>query len=372
METVKKKILLVAPVLDIGGAEKVVRDVAWYADSQKYEVHLLILREKVGIYERQLLEKGCKSFHVPEPSDNYVNYLKALLQIMRREKYYAVHVHTMFSSGWVMLAAKLCGVPVRVAHAHSALRDGQSVVKTIYEAVMRFLILSCATDLVACGVKAGQRLYGPRAYKKRGQLVLNGIDIPAFAYSEDSRRGIRAQLNVGDCFVLGHAGHLADVKNQSFLLELMPLILERRPDARLLLLGEGADRPMLEKKIRDMKLQDHVIMTGNVTNVADYLNAMDVFVFPSLYEGLPLSILEVQANGLPCVISNRVPEDVFLTDLIHPLSLEDSKKLWVEKILSVRRDQPYSYNEKLRGSDYTVETAMEKIYRIYEKGKRND
>ena len=127
-----KKILLVAPVLAIGGAEKVVRDVAWYADSQKYEVHLLILREKVGIYERQLLEKGCKSFHVPEPSDNYVNYLKALLQIMRREKYYAVHVHTMFSSGWVMLAAKLCGVPVRVAHAHSALRDGQSVVKTIF------------------------------------------------------------------------------------------------------------------------------------------------------------------------------------------------------------------------------------------------
>ena len=166
---------------------------------------------------------------------------------------------------------------------------------------------------------------------------------------------------------MGHAGHLADVKNQSFLLELMPLILERRPDARLLLLGEGADRPMLEQKIRDMKLQDHVTMTGNVTNVADYLSAMDVFVFPSLYEGLPLSILEVQANGLPCVISDRVPEDVFLTDLIHPLSLEDSGDIWVDEILKQTRTDTERYNRQLRGSDYAVETAMEKIYHIYER-----
>ena len=367
-----KKVLLVTPVLDIGGAEKVVRDIAWYADLKNYEVHLLILREKVGIYERQLLEKGCKSFHVPEPSENYVNYLKALFQIMRREKYYAVHVHTMFSSGWSMLAAKLSGVPVRVTHAHSALRDGHGFVKSIYEAVMRFLILTCATDLVACGVKAGQRLYGPRAYEKRGQLVLNGIDIPAFSYCEDSRTAIREQLNAKDCFILGHAGHLAEVKNQSFLLNLMPLILEKKPNARLFLLGEGEDRPMLEQKIRDMKLQDHVVMTGNVTNVADYLSAMDVFVFPSLYEGLPLSILEVQANGLPCVISDRVPEDVLLTDLIHPLSLEDPKEVWIERILSVKRSQPQAYNHCLRGSDYAVETAMEKIYRIYEKGQTKD
>lgn len=366
METVKKKILLVAPVLDIGGAEKVVRDVAWYADPEKYEVHLLILREKVGIYERQLLEKGCKSFHVPEPSENYANYLKALLQIMRRENYHAVHVHTMFSSGWVMLAAKLCGVPVRVTHAHSALDDGKSLLKSFYESVMRLLILSCSTDLVACGVKAGQRLYGPRAYEKRGQLVLNGIDIPAFAYCEEKREAIRKQLNAEETFILGHAGHLVEVKNQSFLLDLMPLILKKRPNALLLLLGEGEDRPTLEGKIRDMKLQDHVVMTGNVTNVADYLSAMDVFVFPSLYEGLPLSILEVQANGLPCVISDRVPEDVFLTDLIHPLSLEDSGDIWVDEILKQTRTDTERYNRQLRGSDYAVETATRKIYKLYD------
>lgn len=363
----RKKILLIAPVLDIGGAEKVVRDIAWYADPNQFEVHLLILREKVGLYEQQLLEKGCKSFHVPEPSENYAAYFRSLLRLMRQERYHAVHVHTMFSAGWAMLAAKIAGVPVRVCHAHSALTDRKSLVKTVYETVMRGLILTCSTDLVACGVKAGQRLYGEKVFAEKGQLVLNGIDVPAFAYCSENRNAIRQQLCMENSWVIGHAGHLAEVKNQSFLLKLMPLLLEKRPNAHLLLLGEGPDRPMLEKKIRDMGLKDHVTMTGNVTNVAAYLSAMDVFVFPSLYEGLPLSILEVQANGLPCVISDRVPEDVFLTELIHPLSLEAPLERWRDEILGAERQQPERYNRQLQNSAYTVKNAMEKIYRIYER-----
>ena len=122
-----------------------------------------------------------------------------------------------------------------------------------------------------------------------------------------------------------------------------------------------------EQKIQNMNLEHSVIMTGNVTNVADYLSAMDVFVFPSLFEGLPLSILEVQANGLPCVISDSVPKDVFLTDLIHPLSLKDSKKQWIDKILTMQRTDSAAYNQMLQQSEYTVEKAMAKVYRIYDK-----
>lgn len=367
-----KYILQIAAKLYIGGAEKVARDIALCADPEKYEFHYVVFGDEVGTYEHQLLEKGCKVFHLAEPSDSYHNYIKALMALMRQYRYHAVHVHTMFSSGWVMLAAKLYGIPVRVTHAHSALDDGKRPLKSIYEAVMRFLILSCSTDIVGCGIKAGQRLFGETAWDKRGNLILNGIDVAGFAYNAKKRETVRTQMRLGDRLVLGHAGHLAEVKNQSFLLDLMPLILEKKPNACLLLLGEGEDRLMLERKVLDLKLEDHVIMTGNVTNVADYLSAMDVFVFPSLYEGLPLSILEVQANGLYCVISDRVPEDVFLTDLIHPLSLEDPKEVWIEKILSAKRSQPQAYNDCLRDSDYAVETAMDKIYRIYEKGQAND
>ena len=363
-----KKILVIASKLHIGGAEKVCRDIGIYADREKYAVDYVVFGDAVGDYESQVEAAGCRVFHLPEPSEGYPAHLRALQKLMKENRYHAVHVHTMFSCGWAMLAAKMNGVPVRIAHSHSALADGGSLVKKIYEKVMRALILGCATDLVGCGVKAGQRLFGERTFAKRGNLILNGIDVAAFAYDEGKRTAIREELGAGDRFILGHSGHLAAVKNQSFLLDLMPLVLEKKPDALLLLLGEGEDRPMLEQKIRDLGLEDHVCMTGNVTNVADYLSAMDVFVFPSLFEGLPLSILEVQANGLPCVISDGVPEDVFLTDLIRPLSLKQEKEVWLDAILAAHRGDTQKYNRQLLNSDYAVQAAMEKICAIYEKG----
>ena len=361
----KERILIVAASLRIGGAEKVARDISLYAPPEKYEFHYLVFGDAVGEYEAGIIQNGNKVLHWPQPSQNYIRFFIDLLKLMKKEKYHVVHAHNMFNCGFTMLAAAVAGVPIRISHAHSALRSNPGIVKSIYEKVMQFLILRCSTDYVACGVAAEERLFGRR---KDVKLILNGIDIQEFAYNAEKRMEIRKQWNLGDCFVLGHVGHLADVKNQAFLLDLMPLILEGRPDARLLLLGEGEDRAMLEQKIRDMDLEDSVIMTGNVSNVSDYLSAMDVFVFPSLYEGLPLSVLEVQANGLPCIISDSVPKDVFLTDLIHPLSLTDAKECWVNEILSVKRQDPESYNQLLSQSEYAVERAMEKVYQIYEKG----
>ena len=365
----KKRILVIISRLHIGGAEKVARDLALYANREKYQFDYLLFSDRVGEYEAQLEAAGCGMIRIDEPSCGYGKHIRVLRRIMRENHYDIVHAHTMFNCGWSMWVAKRCGVPVRIAHSHSALDDGNGLIKRVYEAVMRFLILTCSTDLVGCGEKAGRRLFGEKAWVKRGNLILNGIDVASFAYDAQKRNTIRKQLALGDRFVMGHAGHLVDVKNQSFLLDLMPEVLKHRPDAILLLLGDGGDRPMLEQKIRDMGLENHVIMTGNVTNVADYLSAMDVFVFPSLFEGTPLSILEVQANGLPCVISDSVPPDVFLTDLIHPLSLQDPKDTWVDLILNQQRTDTQRYNEQLRGSDYAVETAMEKIHRIYNKRK---
>lgn len=364
----KTRVLIIAASLKIGGAEKVARDIALYVSTDQYEFHYVVYGNEIGAYESQLLDRGCQIFHIPKPAESYSRYLHTLWKLIQKNQYHVVHAHNMFNCGLSMLVAARAGVPVRIAHAHSALKDGCGLIKRIYESTMRFLILRCATDIVACGVAAGQRLFGEKAFAQRGMLILNGIDVPSFAFDVEKRETVRGQLNAHSRFILGHAGHLAEVKNQSFLLDLMPLVLEKRPDALLLLLGEGEDRPVLEEKIHEMRLKDHVVMAGNVSNVADYLSAMDVFVFPSLYEGLPLSVLEVQANGLPCVLSDSVPEDVFLTDLLHPLSLHAPKHQWVDAIVSASRGDMASYNRQLQSSEYAVETAMEKIYNIYEKG----
>lgn len=361
-----KYILQIAAHLTIGGAEKVCRDIGLYADPAEYETHYIIFDEDIGDFGREVTEKGCKIFKLREPSENYGEYFRELKSIMAKYPYTAVHAHTMFSIGWVMLAAKQMKIPVRVSHAHSALIDGNGLVKSVYETLMRRLILSCATDLVACGEKAGIRLYGEKAYKKRGNLILNGIDTAAFAFCDTKRNEIRERYGLTDKFVLGHTGRLAEVKNQAFILELMPLILKKRSNAVLMLIGDGDDRVKLSEKAKELKISDKVIFVGNTTNVQDYLSAMDIFVFPSLYEGLPLSILEVQANGLPCIISDTVPPDVFLTDLIHPLSLGDTKEKWVDKILSAQRIFGKDYSQELKNSGFDLNTAMEKVYRIYE------
>ena len=361
-----KYILQIAAHLTIGGAEKVARDIGMYANPEEYETHYVIFDEDIGDYGREVIENGCKIFKFREPSEDYREYFRELKKLMAKYPYTAVHAHTMFSIGWVMLAAKQMNIPVRVSHAHSALIDGKSIVKSLYESVMRTLILAYSTDLVACGEKAGERLYGKNAYKKRANLILNGINTEIFRFSEEKRNEIRQKLNLQDKFVIGHTGRLAEVKNQSFLIELMPEILKQRENAVLLLLGDGDDREMLEEKVCTLNLKDKVIFAGSVRNVQDYLNAMDVFAFPSLYEGMPLSILEVQANALPCVISDTVPPDVFLTDLIHPLSLNDSRDKWIETIISLKRNNSKDYPQELKNAGFDTQTAMEKVYRIYE------
>ena len=361
-----KYILQIAAHLTIGGAEKVARDIGMHANGEEYEIHYVIFDDDIGDYGKEVLNKGCKIFKFREPSENYLEYFTELKKLMGKYRYTAVHAHTMFSIGWVMLAAKQMGIPVRVSHAHSALIDGTGFVKSIYEFIMRKLILIFSTHLVTCGEKAGIRLYGEKAYKKRGILILNGIDTESFRFSEAIRNTLQQKLNLQNKFVIGHTGRLAEVKNQSFLIDLMPDILKQKENAVLLLLGDGDDREKLEKKVAALNLNDKVIFAGGVTNVQDYLNVMDVFAFPSLYEGMPLSILEVQANGLPCVISDTVPPDVFLTDLIKTLSLQDEKQIWVETILNSHRTDKNDYPTELKNAGFDLQTAMKKVYSLYE------
>lgn len=361
------KVLILCASLKIGGAEKVAQSIALCAPEEEFEFHYLVFHEDSGQYEAELIQKGCRIHRLPEPSDNYFHFVRELSRLIRTHNFHVVHAHTMFNCGLVMLIAKLRGVPVRITHSHSALINGRSIVKTVYEALMRFLILTCSTDLVSCGIQAGNRLFGEKAFQKRGQLILNGVDVSRFRFHEESRCRIRSERNLGSSFVLGHVGHLSEVKNQSFLIRLMPGILQHRPDAVLLLLGDGEDRPMLEKLVKELALEQHVVFTGNVFNVEDYLSAMDVFVFPSLFEGMPLSLLEVQANGLPCVVSDSVPGDVFVTDLVHPLSLEEPDHAWIRQILSIRRTDPGQYCRQLTDSEFSTENGMEKIYQLYRK-----
>lgn len=360
----KIKVLIISSKLHIGGAEKVAADIGFNADKNLFEIHYLVFGDKIGEYESELEDCGCKIIHIPEPAESFVNYLKNLKKLIRKYKYSVIHAHTMFNIGWAMALGKRCGVPIRVAHAHSQLLEKRNLKTRIYEAIMRFLILTCSTDLVSCGKAAGERLYGKKVFKKKGQLILNGTDCKSFAYSEEKRKMIRAELGLGDAFIIGHAGHLAPVKNQSFLIELMPDILKKNPNAFLLLLGNGPDKAMLEQKIAELQLEENVIMTGNVRNVADYLSATDVFAFPSLYEGMPLTLIEAQANGLPTLVSENITQQLMITDLISNKNISQGAAKWAEFINNDAKQRRF-YTDKIREAGFDIRTEAERLQNIY-------
>lgn len=343
-----KKVLILPGALSVGGAEKMARDIGRFAPTGKWEFHYLVFGDRVGAYEGELTERGYTIFHVGQPSHNYIAYVRDLLHLMKREEYAVVHAHTMFSCGWAMLAAKLAGVPKRIAHAHSALKEPRNLGRRCYEFVMGRLILHCATDFAACSPGAGRRLFGRKTWEKRGVLLPNGICAEAFAFDEGKRQRIRTRYGLEGRYVIGHAGHLCPVKNQSFLLELLGELLEIRPNAHLLLLGEGEDREKLEEMARTLGLESRVTMPGNVGDVGAHLSAMDVFAFPSLYEGAPLALLEARANGLPCIVSQGAEEN----------GLPLKKKIWWQAIMGAKRGSAQPVLD--------IRQAMERVYGLYE------
>ena len=363
-----KKVLVIIGSLKIGGQEKVGKEIGLHIDRDKYEIHYLVFDENKEAYEQELNRAGIQVFHFPEPSRGYIQYLKKLAELMKKNSYDIVHAHTMFNCGWAMLLAWYMKVPCRISHSHSIkMADHHySILAKVYQFVMQKLIHIFGTEFIGCGKAAGEWLFGKKFFEKHGKVIYNGIDTQQFRFSSRTRNEMRKQLNLEKHFVIGHVGHFMKVKNQKFLISLMPGILERRSEAVLLLLGDGELKEENWEYCKELGIADRVIMAGNVSNVADYLCAMDVFVFPSLYEGMPLSVIEVQCNGLPCIISDAVPDDVFLTDLITPIGLNEPKQRWIDEICRTSRKNEESYGDKMMKSGFDKRVMLKRIYSIYD------
>lgn len=366
-----KKALHIIGKLKIGGAETVAMNIYRHIDRHNFEFHYLVFGDSIDEYEEEVKLLGGKVLHIPRPRKGHLNFYQNLNYIMSSYgPYDIVHSHTLFNSGIAMHAAKKNHIKIRVTHSHSIQNSvTSSFARKIYEAIMRKVINRNATHLIACSKAAGHFLYGRKAFDNRGLMLNNGVDVEKFRYNEFFREEIRNNLKIIDRFVIGHVGHLIAVKNQMFLLEVFRHIYKKNKMAILLLVGDGSDREKLESAAARYGLKNSVIFTGNVNAVYKYLNAMDIFVFPSLYEGLPLAVVEAQANGLPCIISDAVPSDVQLTDIVEPFSLKKTPIEWAEIICEKRRKNSAEYAEKLKGVGFDVRASMNLINEIYDASK---
>jgi len=365
-----KKILIIIGKLYVGGAEKVARDIGYYADKSKYDIHYLVFGDEVQAYEQELEDQGCRIIHMNPPRNNHYMYYKELCRLICEEKYDIIHSHTMYSSGWAMYAGYKNGVSIRITHSHTIKgHEKRNLIKNTYESIMRLVINKYSTHCVGCGVSAGYWLFGKKKFDNDGIVIYNGIDLDSYRYNLDNRNCVRDYYNMNNALVIGHVGHFADVKNQKYIVELMPKILEKKKNSVLLLLGDGQTKDNIESLAESLSIKEHVVFTGNIRNVGEYLSAMDVFAFPSKYEGVPLALIEAQANGLPCVISNKIPKDVYLTDLITSLPItEEERDKWVEKIINSKRTDAEKYYNIIDNAGFSDRRMLEKVYSLYDGG----
>lgn len=287
---------------------------------------------------------------------------------LKKEKYEIVHIHSevAYKQFLYAIAAKCAGINRIVIHSHSSDIDGESkLVKLIGHKVFRNAVNRLGTDFFACSIPAGEWMFTNRILNsKKFRILQNGINPYNYEYSRDIRKKTREKLGIDDRIVIGHVGALKKVKNQDRLLEIMNEIDDDR--FILLLIGDGEDREKIKNKIENLKLNDKVKLLGNRTNIPELLQAMDIFVFPSLFEGIPMALIEAQAIGLPIIASDTINKDIRINDNVAFLSLSEKNSTWCSYIKEYINKHIYKMGFlNIQKSKYNIENSAHELRNVY-------
>jgi len=296
---------------------------------------------------------------IPYRQDDLKGYLLGLSSILR-DGIDVLHVHG--NSGTMAIEtvlAKLCGVPKVIIHAHSTKTD-----HPVANAILRYPMLIFADERVACSAVSGKWLY-----RQWNHTVLNNaIDIARFRFDPAIRKQCREEFGVKEEFLVGHIGYFSEPKNHLYLVDIFRELHVRKPDSKLLLVSDGPDFDTVVEKVHQLQLQDAVIFAGRRSDVERIYQALDVFVMPSRWEGLPLVLLEAQASGLPVLASDRITKDVRCTERFWYLPIEEEPAVWAEKLIKMSEmnmDRTVDGSQGLRQHGFDIRTEAGRLRDLY-------
>lgn len=344
-----------------GGLETMIMNYYRNIDREKVQFDFLAHRPYEADYDQEIKSLGGRIYHISRLVPWSVSYKKELKKFFyEHPEYKIVHVHQDCLSSVALQCAKECGIPVRIAHSHNSSQDKN--IKYLIKLFYRQFIPKYATNLFACGTEAGDWMF----LGNRFQVVRNAIDAEKYVYNEQQADEIRKEWGLTNKIVIGHVGRFNAVKNQKFLVDVLDECLKKDENVRLMMIGDGVERPMIEDKVRKMNLDKYAIFTGVRTDVAQLMQAMDVFVFPSLYEGLPVTLVEAQAAGIPCIISDQISKECILTkDLVSTMSLDDTPEKWADTILKCAEKKKMNHLSEIRESGYDIVMNAKKLQQFY-------
>ena len=336
-------------------------------DRDRIQFDFLANKPVPGEYDEEIRGMGGRVFVSPGLNPlHFPRYRRFVADLLHNDpEIRIVHAHNEAMGYYALKSAKDADIRVRIAHAHNTqiIRDYKYPLKLI----CKELLPGAATDYWSCGRDAGIYYYGEKRWNDSGFILRNAIDVSRFAFRQEKRERLRQLHGLEKCFVIGHVGRFNVQKNHSRLLDIFAEVTRAVPDARLALIGTGELEQPVKEKARAMGLLDKTLFLGQMGDVSEWYQAMDCFVLPSLFEGLPVVGIEAQAAGLPCFFSDRVTDEVLLSPGARrvPLQAEDAE--WAREILAAWQSE----TERAQGMDivrragYDIHTEAQKLQTIY-------
>lgn len=340
-----------------------------FINREKIQFDFLTFEDKKLDFEDEFLAMGAKFYHIPRPS-HPVAYAMALKKVLRQNDYAAIHFNMSYANFIPVIIARWLGAKRIIMHSHSTAiddrRSGVRIIKTAIHKIGRYLMSYMADDYLACSSLAAAWMYPEKLLRSSHYyMAKNAIDVSKYSYNPQIRAAVRENEGIKeDTFVIGHVGRFTYQKNHEFLIDVFKQVHDKLDNSLLLLIGEGPEENQIKEKVESLGLTSSVLFLGRRSDVPRLFQAMDCFVLPSRFEGLPIVGIEAQAAGLPCLFSTCITSE---TSQIKTLSafvdLECHK--WTHLILSIKTFKRTNVDKKLILSDYNLDNAIRKNEQYY-------
>lgn len=360
------RILHVLGRLDLAGAETFVMNIYKNIDKKKIQFDFIVHGNEKGFYEKDVEALGGRIYRVPKylviNISEYKNWWRKFFEL--HKEYKIIHCHIRSTANIILKIAREYSV-VTISHSHS-ISNGNGI-RALIKNFNQRNISRYSDYKFACSKDAGRWLYGEN---QEFEVIKNAIPVERFLFSQIKRENFRKKYNIENKHVYGHVGRFSEEKNHIFLIDVFKNILEKDKDAILLLVGNGSLEEKVKDRILSEQLSSKVFLLGNQEDVSSFMCGIDMFIFPSKYEGLGIVLVEAQASGVPCLASDRIPKDINLTNLIKQIPIEDSKEFakiatgLMEKN-SYDQNRKY-YNDIIKKAGYDCVEISSYLKRFYE------
>ncbi|OKP88581.1 hypothetical protein A3844_07770 [Paenibacillus helianthi] len=370
-----RRVLHIFGAMNRGGAETLIMNLYRELDKTKVQFDFGVHTNSRGDYDNEIEKLGGRIIHLPEPKKVGILKYKRVLKnhLINYGSFVAIHSHVHHFSGVVLKVAKKVKIEVRIAHSHNT-NDAQkdSILRNAYRMTLETLIKKNSTHLLGCSKDACESLFGKKCWGKYNvEVIRNGLDFNLFKELDKEKSNIRNELNIPeDAFLVGHVGRFSEQKNHRWLIRIFKELIKKVPNAHLLLVGDGDLKQEIYELSENLELLGNVHFLGIREDIPRLMNSFNVFLFPSLFEGLGNVLIEAQAAGTPCVCSNTVPSEADINiGLMKFVGLFENENKWVSEILEymdVRKYRTEELFDAITKSGYEIKQITRRMVEIYD------